>query len=129
MTDIPQAVLDGQEPVAFITKSGIGRLFDVDSREIVSVSRSWSESPDCVGVYLKPHAALCNQPSAPQLVNERDLQAEVDAAAIADFAADLDGMSDDELKTEITSAQNDLDEVEPWLEALHAEGRRRGLCV
>ena len=26
-------------------------------------------------------------------------------------------------------AQNELDEVEPWLEALHAEARRRGLCV
>jgi hypothetical protein len=58
-----------------------------------------------------------------------DLHATIDAAAIAEYAADLNGMDDNEIKTEIVSAQNELDEVEPWLEALHAEGRRRGLCV
>lgn len=62
-------------------------------------------------------------------VEMRDLEAEVDAAAIAEYAADLEGMDDEEIKAEIISAQNELDEVEPWLEALHAEGRRRRLCV
>lgn len=54
-----------------------------------------------------------------------DIAAAVDAAAIAQFKGDLEGMSDEGIAAAKEAAQNQIDEIEPWLEALCAEQRRR----
>lgn len=50
---------------------------------------------------------------------------EHDAAAIKAYVNDLGGMSDLDIDEEITKQTDILNEIEGWLEALHAETRRR----
>ena len=49
----------------------------------------------------------------------------IEESAIKEFDADLRDMSDEKIEREIEYAQRQLDEIEPWLEALCAmQGRR-----
>lgn len=49
---------------------------------------------------------------------------DVDDAAIKQFSADLCGMTPAAVEEAIREAQSQIDEIEPWLEALHAYKRR-----
>jgi len=45
-------------------------------------------------------------------------QAAIEAAMTRDYENDLEGMSDEEIASEISSTQNTVDEEQSWLEAL-----------
>lgn len=66
------------------------------------------------------------------LVNKADYDSErikpraksiEDAASMKAFENDLKGMREKEVKEAIREAQSQLDEIEPWLEALYAYAR------
>jgi len=57
-------------------------------------------------------------------MSEKDMQAEIDAAAIEEYEADLRGMTLKRVDLEISNAEGQLEEVEMWLEALAAWRRR-----
>lgn len=61
------------------------------------------------------------------LLEAIDVPSAIDEALIAPYKNDLAGMEEDELREAYREARDQLEEIEPWMEAITAYARREGI--